>query len=285
MIRNIYSAGPISSPPAAGLDQFAYDRENRLISSIIAAPDSAEVPRTAGHYAFAYDARTRRVRRSQACKPSVILSFAGGLSVQEYFTKESGRPAPTSSSSDSSSASSNSPASNSDSSSDSSSSHSQSDPDTLPGPDVEYIRGSDYGGGIGGILYSIRKTTVDGQSVRLASLDHYNARGDVIAKSTADAASDVTWMAAYLAFGTRPQEKGTNPDPHRANTKEEDGTGFAERRASLPLPRNRHVPNPRPSRLRGRAESVCVALPCHLRFGVLVMPSGSTFSLNPQMTA
>ncbi len=95
-----------------------------------------------------------------------------------------------------------------------SSSSSGSAPDTLPGPDVEYIRGSDYGGGIGGILYSIRKTTVDGQSVRLASLDHYNARGDVIAKSTADAASDVTWMAAYLAYGTRPQEKGTNPEPH-----------------------------------------------------------------------
>ncbi len=81
---------------------------------------------------------------------------------------------------------------------------------------------------LGGNRYSccIRKVHVDGQSVRLASLDHYNARGDVIAKSTADPTADVTWMAAYLAFGTRPQEKGTNPDPHRANTKEEDGTGL-----------------------------------------------------------
>ncbi|MGC6427063.1 MAG: hypothetical protein ACON5H_08720 [Akkermansiaceae bacterium] len=40
---------------------------------------------------------------------------------------------------------------------------------------MEYIRGSDYGGGVGGVLYTIR----DGAY----SYNAYNSRGDVISRS------------------------------------------------------------------------------------------------------
>ncbi|GAA5130436.1 RHS repeat-associated core domain-containing protein [Luteolibacter yonseiensis] len=83
--------------------------------------------------------------------------------------------------------------------------------------DVEYIRGSDYGGGIGGILYTIRSGT--------NSFNAYNSRGDVVAKTTS--AGTVSWQATYESFGTRTTETPTpNPDRQKANTKEEDPTGL-----------------------------------------------------------
>jgi RHS repeat-associated protein len=179
----------LDTPPETGVDTFTWDRENRLISSNIVTASPADItPRTNGAYTFRYDHRTRRLWR-QSPSASALITFSGGLSVQEYN--------PSSSSSSGSSSSSSSSSSN---------------------PTVEYIRGSDYGGGIGGILYTIRA----GQ----ARCQHYNSRGDIVAKSDATAEAAVTWAAAYLAFGTRPEEVGTNPDPQRANTKEEDGTGL-----------------------------------------------------------
>jgi|GEM_PF-1588796 len=83
-------------------------------------------------------------------------------------------------------------------------------------PVVEYIRGSDYGGGIGGILYTLRSGT--------ASFNHYNSRGDVVAKTAANGA--LTYQAAYEAYGKRTQEQGSTQDRQKANTKDEDPTGL-----------------------------------------------------------
>jgi RHS repeat-associated protein len=81
---------------------------------------------------------------------------------------------------------------------------------------VEYVRGPDMGGGVGGLLYSVRGGA--------ASLTHSSARGDVIAK--ADETGALTWQAQYEAFGRRPVETGVNLDRQRANSKEEDPTGL-----------------------------------------------------------
>lgn len=81
---------------------------------------------------------------------------------------------------------------------------------------AEYVRGSDWGGGVGGVLYSLRGGSL--------SYDHYDRRGDVIART--DTAGTVTWQASYEAFGTRPAEYGTTQDRQKANTKEEDPTGL-----------------------------------------------------------
>ena len=83
-------------------------------------------------------------------------------------------------------------------------------------PVVEYARGSDYGGGIGGILYTLRSGT--------ASFNHYNSRGDVVAKTAANGA--LTYQAAYEAYGKRTQEQGSTQDRQKANTKDEDPTGL-----------------------------------------------------------
>ncbi|MBC2592658.1 hypothetical protein H5P28_00130 [Ruficoccus amylovorans] len=91
-------------------------------------------------------------------------------------------------------------------------------------PSVEYIRGSDYGGGIGGLLYSLRGGT--------PSYKHYNSRGDVVAAT--DGNSSLTYQAAYEAFGrhgdTASSEEyiapGATLDRQRANTKDEDPTGL-----------------------------------------------------------
>ena len=131
-----------------------------------------------GSFAYAYDHRTRRVLRDEQGStgvPPVVttLSFAGGLSVQEY----------------------------------------QGDATT---PAVETIRGSDYGGGIGGVLYTIRGST--------RSHNAYNSRGDVVSQTNESAI--ITWQAAYEAFGTRTQEEGATADRQKANTKDEDPTGL-----------------------------------------------------------
>jgi RHS repeat-associated protein len=83
-------------------------------------------------------------------------------------------------------------------------------------PAVETIRGSDYGGGIGGVLYTIRSGA--------RSFNAYNSRGDVVSKT--DQTSAITWQATYEAFGTRTQEQGTTADRQKANTKDEDPTGL-----------------------------------------------------------
>jgi RHS repeat-associated protein len=83
-------------------------------------------------------------------------------------------------------------------------------------PVVEYVRGSDYGGGVGGILYTLRGGT--------PSYTHYNNRGDVVAKTAAN--GSLTYEAQYEAYGKRTAEQGSTDDRQKANTKDEDPTGL-----------------------------------------------------------
>jgi RHS repeat-associated protein len=83
-------------------------------------------------------------------------------------------------------------------------------------PTVELIRGSDFGGGIGGVLYTIRSGA--------RSFNAYNSRGEVVSKT--DQGGSITWQAAYEAFGIRTQEEGATLDRQKANTKDEDPTGL-----------------------------------------------------------
>jgi len=81
---------------------------------------------------------------------------------------------------------------------------------------VEYIRGSDWGGGVGGVLYTVRGGNL--------SFNAYNSRGDVVAQT--NGLGTVTWQASYEAYGTRTAETGSTEDRQKANTKEEDPTGL-----------------------------------------------------------
>jgi RHS repeat-associated protein len=85
---------------------------------------------------------------------------------------------------------------------------------------AEYVRGADWGGGVHGLLYSLRPNLGTMQP----HYNHYNGRGDVVLQTNASAAN--TWDAAYEAFGKRIRESGTNPDRQRANTKEENSFGL-----------------------------------------------------------
>ena len=83
-------------------------------------------------------------------------------------------------------------------------------------PSVEYIRGSDYGGGVGGILYTLRGTE--------ASFTHENRRGDVVAKTNVSGA--LTYQAEYEGSGRVVGKTGSTPDRQGANTKDTDPTGI-----------------------------------------------------------
>jgi RHS repeat-associated protein len=84
-------------------------------------------------------------------------------------------------------------------------------------PTVEYIRGFNYGGGVGGLEYSIRSG--------VSSFNFFDSRGDVVAKTNSSGA--ITWETAYEAFGNQTASTGTTPaDRQRASTKEQDPTGF-----------------------------------------------------------
>jgi RHS repeat-associated protein len=139
---------------------------------------SGDIP---GTYRYAYDHRTRRVVRDESAvtgRTRDLIVFSSGLSAQEYTGATGNTP--------------------------------------TGQPHVEYMRGSDWGGGVGGILYSL----TDGQP----SWSHNNGRGDITVRS--DGAGVRTWAASYEAFGTRPAEAGVNPDPQRGNSKDEDPTGL-----------------------------------------------------------
>ena len=60
---------------------------------------------------------------------------------------------------------------------------------------VQYVRGSDMGGGVGGVLYDLRPS---GNST-IPSYFHYDCRGDVVAQTNAD--GNLTYQAAYTAEG------------------------------------------------------------------------------------
>ncbi len=128
-------------------------------------------------YSYGYDYRTRRVLRNE--------SQAGGASTQvvfsgglsvEEYASGSGTGTPT----------------------------------------VEYVRGSDYGGGVGGVLYTLRSGA--------PSYTHENRRGDVVAKT--DASGNLTYQAQYQAFGSQVATTGSTQDRQQANTKDEDPTGL-----------------------------------------------------------
>jgi RHS repeat-associated protein len=129
---------------------------------------------------YVYDYRTRRIVLSEPGTAPLAMTYSGGLSVAEYEVI-----------------------------------------DPLLGtlgalPTVEYQRGPDMGGGVGGLLYSLRSGT--------AKYNLSNGRGDVVAQS--DASGALTWTASYEAYGKRPVETGSNVDRQRGNTKEEDPTGL-----------------------------------------------------------
>lgn len=134
-------------------------------------------------HGYTYDYRARRVQTTRHNGPqpaqTTAIVFSGGLSLAEYESTAPGSF-------------------------------------TVNAPTVHYLRGPDMGGGVGGMLYSIR-----GSDLRY-SLS--NGRGDIIAQSDEDA--ELTWTASYEAFGKRPAETGTNLDKQRANSKDEDPTGL-----------------------------------------------------------
>jgi RHS repeat-associated protein len=81
---------------------------------------------------------------------------------------------------------------------------------------VEYLRGSDYGGGVGGILYTLRGGT--------PSYTHENRRGDVVAKT--DGSGSLTYQAQYEAFGNQTGTSGSTLDRQKSNSKDTDPTGL-----------------------------------------------------------
>ncbi|MES2593777.1 MAG: RHS repeat-associated core domain-containing protein [Verrucomicrobiota bacterium] len=140
---------------------------------------------------YTYDYRSRRtdigtystVATTPATPTMVSVLFSGGLSVGEFATSTSDRVV---------------------------------DANSTTGPEVTYARGPDMGGGVGGLLHTLRGTT------RKYNLS--NGRGDIVAQS--DSSGALTWTASYEAFGKRTKETGTNADKQRANTKDEDPTGL-----------------------------------------------------------
>jgi len=91
----------------------------------------------------------------------------------------------------------------------------------------DYVRGSDWGGGIGGVLYSVPSS---GNGTNTAKYYHYDGRGDVVALTSNTGA--VSYQAAYDAYGTHgnistkgTEESGTDADMFRLTTKEEDPWG------------------------------------------------------------
>jgi RHS repeat-associated protein len=83
---------------------------------------------------------------------------------------------------------------------------------------VEYIRGSDYGGGVGGILYTLRGGT--------PSYTHANRRGDIVAKT--DGTGALTYQAQYAGFGNQTATNGSTLDRQKSNSKDTDPTGLVD---------------------------------------------------------
>lgn len=99
-------------------------------------------------------------------------------------------------------------------------------------PAVQYVRGPDMGGGVGGLLFTVRSPLgstgwpAPATTAKPLTLRHNlsNGRGDIVAQS--DSSGALTWTASYEAYGKRTKETGTNADKQRANTKDEDPTGL-----------------------------------------------------------
>jgi RHS repeat-associated protein len=149
-------------------------------------------------FTYSYDYRTRRVAVAQNAsggltKKQTAIIFSGGLSVGEL----------------------------------------ESTTATLGTvPAVQYVRGPDMGGGVGGLLYTQRNPLgATGLPIAptaakpvVAKFNLSNGRGDIVAQS--DKTGALTWTASYEAYGKRTKETGTNADKQRANSKDEDPTGL-----------------------------------------------------------
>ena len=166
---------------------YHWDEENRLNA----------VAKDGLGWRYDYDYRTRRIGIVEGSgDPSgagfqeghfTVVVFSGGLSVAEYegFSPEQTRM-------------------------------------DASRPSVSYVRGPDLGGGVGGLVASLR--VAPGSVTATPRYNVSNGRGDIVAQS--DGQGQITWTASYEAFGQRPVETGTNPDRQRANSKEEDPTGL-----------------------------------------------------------
>jgi RHS repeat-associated protein len=150
-------------------------------------------------FSYTYDDRARRVAVAQATSGGLVarytaVTFSGGLSVAEFESTTA-----------------------------------------VVGTvaAVQYIRGPDMGGGVGGLLRTVRNPVSASTTLPVAptaakpAIHRYNlsnGRGDIVAQS--NAAGEVTWTASYEAYGKRTKETGANADKQRANTKDEDPTGL-----------------------------------------------------------
>lgn len=175
-------------PAVSGLTTYTWDAQDRLAS--VTLPNGSV-------HRYEYDYRTRRVGTSEtpsapgSATKSTAIVFSGGLSVAEW---------------------------------ESSSSFS-----SISGAaTVDYTRGPDMGGGVGGLLHTSRRdTNSPGLPVSSSPSLRYNlsnGRGDIVAQSDAYAA--LTWTASYEAYGKRTKETGENKDKQRGNSKDEDPTGL-----------------------------------------------------------
>lgn len=161
---------------------YSYDEDNRLVA--VSDGGSGSTPT----HTFAYDYRSRRYYRSTPTTPHMYCVFDGGLSIQEHEVPSADLTL---------------------------------NPLTLNTVQTEFVRGEGMGGGVGGMVYSIKHPAPDAQSQTPTIIySHANHRGDVIARSNQD--KGLTSFALYEAYGTRPYEWGSDPDRQKANTKEEE---------------------------------------------------------------
>ncbi|MBE2287406.1 MAG: putative Ig domain-containing protein, partial [Prosthecobacter sp.] len=175
---------------AQTVQEYLPDSTPSALSSTLYAWDSQDrlnsvtMPDGSQH-AYKYDYRTRRIsttRGGTLASLATAILFAGGLSLAEWEVAGSV-------------------------------------PAMANTPSVEYTRGPDMGGGVGGMLYSIRSSSLQNQASSIKySLS--NGRGDIVAQ--ADQSATLTWTASYEAYGKRTKETGTNQDKQRANSKDED---------------------------------------------------------------
>ena len=127
------------------LTGYAWDAQDRLSAVTVAA--GVSTPTTTYHYD--YDYRTRRTGTHETTATSAkhtTIVFAGGLSLAEWESSTGFQPVVTES------------------------------------PSVEYTRGPDMGGGVGGLLYSARSESAPGLQPAL-KYNLSNGRGDVVAQS------------------------------------------------------------------------------------------------------
>ena len=171
------------------LTTYSYDPFSRL-TQVLQSDSGTGQTRT---HRYAYDYRTRRVVRHE---PATLINgtpfpegglarrivFSGGLSVLEYSGTGT----------------------------------------TGTSLALQIIRGSDMGGGVGGILYALPYSVSGPQPTYF----NFNSRGDVTTQTANTPGTTPTYQAAYEAFGSHPQQMGTAVTRHKANTKEEDPTGL-----------------------------------------------------------